>query len=354
MEEHIIDLKKVFQTLWAKRKVFYWVWPITFVLSAALIVCVPRKYQSTVVLAPESNSEGMLGGSLGGLASSFGFNLGSLGSSDAIYPTIYPDLVASPDFLVPLFNTHVTSADGQIDTRYYDYLLKMQKHPFWWYPKAWIGKIIKQMKGEGVGGRPAGTSANNGKEFDLFWLNKIQRGVLSAMQANIKCDVDKQTDIITIVVKDQDPLIAACMADTVSQALQDFVTEYRTKKARTDADYYQKMVDEAYEAYQQAQWAYTAYADSHIGTTQERYRAELSRLGNVMNQKQDIYNTFQQQYIAATAKLQERTPIYTIIQSASVAERASSPKRMLFVIGMLILVTIITSLWLTRKELLGL
>lgn len=353
MEENIVDLKKIAQTLWNKRKVFYWAWPITFVLSAALILCVPRKYQSSVVLAPEGSNDSGLG-TLGNLASSFGVNLGSLGSSDAIYPTIYPDLVSSPDFLIPLFETHVVSADGAIDTRYYDYMLKMQKHPFWWYPKAWIGKIVMQLKGEGIGGRPADTSTESRKEFDPFWLNKMQRGVLTAMQANIKCNVDKQNEMITIIVKDQDPLIAACMADTVSHALQEFVTEYRTKKARTDADYYLKMADDAWGAYQQAQIDYSVYADSHIGTTQERYRTELSRLGNVMNQKQSIYNTFQQQYIAATAKLQERTPIYTVIQSASVPERASSPKRMLFVLGMLILVTIITSLWLSRKELLGL
>lgn len=348
-EQNIIDLKKIFTTLWEKRKVFYWVWPITFVVSAALILCVPRKYQSTVVLAPEGSSELSMG-SLGGLASSFGVNLGSLGSSDAIYPTIYPDLVASPDFLIPLFETRVTSADGTIDARYYDYLLKMQKHPFWWYPKAWIGKMVMQLRHEDAGGRPSNRNDVNRKEFDPFWLNKMQLGVLAAMQKNIKCSVDKQNDMITIIVKDQDPLIAACMADSVSCALQDFVTEYRTQKARKDADYYREMAEKTYTDYQHAYIVYTTYADSHIRTTQERVRVELSRLENLMNQQQDIYNTFQHQYIAATAKLQERTPIYTTIRSASVSDKASSPKRMLFVLGMLMLVTIITSLWLTRKE----
>lgn len=351
-ENNIIDLKKIFTTLWEQRKVFYWVWPITFVLSAALILCVPRKYQSSVVLAPEGSSESGLG-ALGGLASSFGFNLGSLGSSDAIYPTIYPDLVASPDFLIPLFETHVTSADGSIDTRYYDYMLKMQKHPFWWYPKAWLGKLVMTIKGDGPGGRPAQAGEKASKEFDPFWLNKSQLGVLDAMQSNIKCNVDKQNEMITIIVKDQDPLIAASMADIVSRALQDFVTEYRTKKARIDADYYQKMMDEAWEAYQQAQTEYSTFADSHFGTRQERYRTELARLSNVMDQKQDIYNTFQQQYIAATAKLQERIPIYTTIQSASVPDKASSPKRMLFVLGMMLMASFITALWLTRNEIFG-
>lgn len=353
MEENIIDLKKVFQTLWNQRKVFYWVWPITFVLSAALILCVPRKYQSSVVLAPEGSDESGLG-SLGNLASSFGFNLGSLGSSDAIYPTIYPDLVASPDFLIPLFETHVTSSDGTIDARYYDYLLKMQKHPFWWYPKAWLGRMVSKIKGESVGGRPTKAGDIASKEFDPFWLNKKQLGVLNTMQKNIKCSVDKQNDMITIIVKDQDPLIAACIADTVSHALQNFVTEYRTKKAHNDADYYKQMSEKAYTAYQQAFAAYTAYAESHIHSNQERNRVELSQLNREMLQQQEVYNAFQQQHIAAMAKQQERTPIYTTIRSASVPDKASSPKRMIFVLGMLILATIATTLWLTRKEIFGL
>lgn len=349
-EQNIIDLKKIFTTLWEKRKVFYWVWGITFVVSAALILCVPRKYQSIVVLAPEGSNELSMG-SLGGLASSFGVNLGSLGSSDAIYPTIYPNLVASPDFLIPLFETRVTSADGTIDARYYDYLLKMQKHPFWWYPKAWIGKMVMQLRHEDAGGRPSKGNGVNRKEFDPFWLNKMQLGVLAAMQKNIRCNIDKQNDMITIIVSDQDKLICACMADTVSRALQDFVTNYRTQKTRKDADYFQKMADEAHTAYEQAFVAYTTYAESHTKATLERNRVEISRLNSEMMQKLEIYNTFQQQYIAAVARLQESTPIYTTIRSASVPDKASSPKRMLFVLGMLILSTIVTSIWLNRKEL---
>lgn len=347
-EKNIIDLKKIFTVLWEKRKIFYWVWPITFVLSAALILCVPRKYQSSVVLAPEGSSESGLG-ALGSLASSFGFNLGSLGSSDAIYPTIYPDLVSSPDFLVPLFETHIVSADGSIRTRYYDYLLQMQKHPFWWYPKAWVGGLMMKIRGEGLGGRPDEDGAPK-KEFDLFWLNKQQQGVLSDMQKKIKCSVDKKTDMITILVADQDPLICACMADTISLALQKFVTEYRTKKARTDAEYYKMMAEEALQAHLEAVNLYASYADSHIGTNQERYKVELSRLENDMSQKQNIYSAFQQQYIVATAKLQENTPIYTVIRSASVPVKASSPKRMIFVLAMLMLVTIVSSVYILYRE----
>lgn len=349
MEENIIDLKKVFQTLWEKRRVFYWVWPITFVLSAALILCVPRKYQSSVVLAPEGNSESGLG-ALGGLASSFGFDLGSIASSDAIQPNIYPEIIKSPDFLLPLFETQVISADGSIDMRYYDYIATKQKQPFWQYPKNWCIQGIEALKGNNLGGRP-NSNMEQEKEFDPFWLNKIQKAVLENVQDNIKCSIDKKTDMITITVQDQDKLICATMADTVSNALQKFVTAYRTQKARIDAEYFLRMTEEASLAYQEACIAYTSYADSHMATNQERVRAELSRLQNEMNQKQSIHNAFQQQYLSATAKLQANTPIYTVIQSASVPTKAASPKRVRFVLAMLVLVTLGTVCWLVRKEL---
>lgn len=350
-QQHIIDLKLIATTLWQQRKLFYWVLPITFVVSSALILCVPRQYKTSVVLAPEGGLDSSLG-SLGSITATLGFNIGNLGTSDAIYPTIYPELVASPDFLVPLLETQVTSADGSIHTRYYDYMLKMQKHPFWWYPKTWLVRMLSFGEAKKLGGRPVG-DGQPAKEFDTFWLNKLQLGVLSVMSKNITCFVDKQTDLITITVKDQDKLICATMADTVSLALQQFITSYRTQKARIDAEYYAQMREEALVNYQQAYETYVNYADSHFGLSQERYRIEADRLKRDMEQKQNICELFQQQYVAASAKLQENIPVYTVIQSASVPYKASSPKRVLFVLGMLVLASIITSIWITRKQLLG-
>lgn len=70
------------------------------------------------------------------------------------------------------------------------------------------------------------------------------------MGALIKCSVDKKDYVISISVDDQDPLICATIADTVRARLQQFITEYRTSKARTDLEYYQKMCKDAKEKYE--------------------------------------------------------------------------------------------------------
>ena len=108
-----IRLDVIFSSLWQHWRTYLVPLAVTFVLSSALILCVPRYYEVEVMLAPESSEGGSkLGGSLGGLASMAGINLGSLSSSDAIIPMFYPDVITSTDFLVPLFNAHVQTKAG--------------------------------------------------------------------------------------------------------------------------------------------------------------------------------------------------------------------------------------------------
>jgi uncharacterized protein involved in exopolysaccharide biosynthesis len=51
------------------------------------------------------------------------------------------------------------------------------------------------------------------------------------------------------------------------------------------------------------------------------------------------------------AKLQERTPVFTVVKGASVPIKPAGPKRMLFVAGMLILTFLGTAFYIVRKDL---
>ena len=53
---------------------------------------------------------------------------------------------------------------------------------------------------------------------------------------------------------------------------------------------------------------------------------------------------------ACKAKVQERTPAFTILQSASVPNKPAGPKRMIFVAAMLVLATIGCACYLFKKD----
>ena len=338
-ELKVINLREVIKTVWSRRKLFYKVIPITMVVSAIYIFPVPRYYSCSVMLAPETNAPSLGSGALGSLASSFGLDLNSMVSQDAISPELYPDLMESNDFIVSLFSIKVVNQDGDLKTTYLDYMQNHQAESPWSMPKTWIVNLFKS---DDEGG--------NGK-IDPFRLTRDQKDLVDMIMGNINCDVDKKTDVITITVTDQDPLICATMADSVKNRLQKFITDYRTNKARIDLEYYKKLASDAKQDYEKARRLYGSYADANNDIVLESFRAKQTDLENDMQLKYNTYTVLNTQLQAAMAKVQEYTPAFTELQGASVPVKPEGPRRMIFIIGMTFLVCVITALWVSRKEL---
>lgn len=319
---------------------------ITALLSAIYIWLVPRQYTSEILLAPElSDITGKSG--LSSIASSFGFNVGNSATGDAIYPDLYPQLMASNDFAAHLINYRVTTKDKSVSTTYYDYLLRHQKKG----PGDFPAKIMGAIKSIFV--KPEASPSNKGK-LNLFNLTKDEAGVLGTITGNINCKIDAKSGIITLTVQDQDPLIAATMANAAKDELQNAITRYRTNKAQVDLDYYRKLTAKAKQQYERARQLYGGYADANMDVVLESYKAKQTDLENDMQLKYNTYSTLNTQLQQAIAKVQENTPVFTVIKGASVALLPSSPKRMAFVLIMTLFACICTTLVVCRKDLIQL
>ena len=307
MEEQkkIIDLSKIFKLLWSKKKSFFIVWIVTFILSCIWIFPQPRYYQAEVSLAPETTGEDV--GGLAGIASSFGINMGGAGT-DAIYPTLYPDNPLTQPFRV-------------------------------------LSNSIKKAFSKAENGKPI-----TAKELNPFKLSEKDSKIFERATRNITCAVDKKTEVISITVIDQDPLVCATMADSVCRHLQDFIIMYRTKKARIDADHYQHLADSAKMEYESAVNEYSIFCDANQDIVLQSVNSKRDALEQDMQFKYNTYSTLAAQLEAMKIKLQERTPVFTTLKSASVPIKPAGPKRVLFVIGMLMLVTFINSIRIVNKN----
>lgn len=348
MEDHksqnIIDLREVVQKIWHSKKLFLKVWIITFVLSCLWILPQPRYYETTVMLAPETGAS-ITGGTLGNLVSSFGINVGTTAGADAIYPLLYPDVVSSNDFIVGLFNITVKTKDGEVETDYLTYLLKHQKLSIWSYPSIWVKKLFKAML-PSDDDQPVGEAGT----VNPYMLTKKEDLIVKGVRSSIRCSVDKKTDVVTISVSDQDPLVCATLADSIRTHLQDFIISYRTSKARTDVEYYERMKAETYADYQKAIQAYSDFCDTHREVILQSMQSRRDELENDMMMKFNTYNVMCNNLEGARAKVQERTPAFTTLQNASVPVKASKPKRMIFVLAMLLLASMATVVYLMNKK----
>lgn len=340
-ELEVIDLRQVFSKIWQRKMLFVKVLPIVFILSCLYIICIPRTYTTNTKMAPELDNP-MSGGTLGDIASSLGFNIGDMQTSDAITPLLYPDLMEDNKFVCDLFNIKVVSKDGEIKTTYYEYLKKYQKRPWWNKMMAPIKQLLAPKEDSVV---------KKSKQFNPYLLSKKDDAIVEAIRNNITLSTDKKTGVISINTKAQDALICKTLADSVRTKLQAFITEYRTSKAITDLDYYRKLMEDAKSSYERARRLYGSYADANNEVILESYRAKQNDLENDMQLKYNNYTAMVTQYQAAKAKVQERTPAFTMIKGASVPIKPSGPKRMLFVLGMTILAFFTTAFYVVRKDL---
>lgn len=350
MEENnnaeIIDLRIVLKKIVERKKLFLRTLPIAFILSSLIIISVPRTYTCQITLAPELSNQSA-GGTLSSLASTFGIDLGSAMTADAISPILYPDLLESIDFVVGLFHVRVRNLKGDIDTDYYTYLQEYQKTVWWNYPIQWIKQLINKMFAEEE-------SMANPQEInssESFMLSKKDHEIIETISDHISCDIDKKTDVITITVTDQDRLICATMADSVRIRLQDAITEYRTNKARVDMNYYEGLTTNAKAEYDNAREKYSKTVDANSKIAMQSVQSQIDNLENDMQVKFNTYSAMNTQYQAAKAKVQERTPAFTILQGVSVPVKPTGPKRMLFVFGILFLTFIGTIFYILKDDL---
>ena len=202
----------------------------TLIVTYLLMVCIPRYYKSEVSLAPEPTGST---GSLESLASSFGLGaLAKLGSQDAIYAEIYPEVVKSKNFIADLMTVQIKTKDGDIQCDYYTYMSDHQKEAWWEYL---IGKMTAAFDDT-----PDNATDHKG-QISVFKHTKKQDAVFNRIQKKITCRYDKKTDIVHVMVTDQDPLVSATMAEATCQKLQEFIIKYRTNKTRIDYEHSQKL-----------------------------------------------------------------------------------------------------------------
>lgn len=341
----IIDLTEIYQQLKKKKKVFFIVLPIVFALSCLWIFPEPRFYKCDVTLAPEMTGED-LGGGLASVASQFGVNVGG-GGTDAIYPTLYPDVMNSNEFIINLLKIKIKTLDGSISTDYYTYMTKHQK-------KNWLKQPFKKIMG-GIASvfikKDTLQSKSKGTAMNAFQMSKKDYDLVQGLKQKITCNVDKKTEVITISVQDQDPLVSAIMADSVRQHLQNFIIQYRTNKARIDVQHYSKLTKDAKKEYDASVIKYSSFCDANQDVQLQSFMSKRDELENEMQLKFNTYSALRTQLEAMKAKLQEKTPAFTTLQNATVPVLPAGPKRMIFVIGMCIMATLVTAFWLTRKSL---
>lgn len=334
IEESSIDFGAIWQAIKKHKMLYAKVLPIAFLIAIVIGFSIPKTYNCKILLAPEMGGKTGSTSGLASLASSFGVNIGGgSATGDAITPTVYPDLMNSVDFKTALFPVKVKRKGDKEPMTLYHYFKNEWKYAWW---EDWFGLRAPQKQKD--------TLVNN------FELTGEQAMIAGMIIKNVACTIDKKTNLITIDVTAQDPHVAALLADSVKTRLQDFLTEYRTQKARHDLQYVQSLQKQAKKDYEHARQLYVDYMDANQDVVLMAAMQKQTDLENEMQLQYNNYNALNAQVIDAKAKVQEVTPAFTTLQSATVPLGPAGPKKGQIVLIILFLAALFTTAWILYKE----
>lgn len=338
-----IDLVKLSLSLLKRWKLYLKTCGTALVIGLIIAFSIPKEYTTTAKLAPEVNDNTKKIGDLGGLAAMAGINLNNTSGSDAISPDLYPDVVQSIPFLIELFPVKVTNKERTLHATLYDYISKHQRETWWSYLLGAPFRGLASLR------HLFSEKEEQDNTVNPFYLTGEQHLVINELRSRIVIFVDKKTLVITVNVRMQDPVISATLTQVILEKLQTYITRYRTQKAKQDLKFTEKVYAEARTSYYKAQQAYAKFEDSNKNIISASYRTEQERLKNEMTLTFNVYNSLAQQYEQDKLKVQEQTPVYTIIDPATVPLRATSPNKVIILMAFLFLALLGTTAYIILK-----
>ena len=336
-DELEIDWMDILRRIYAIRKTLYKAAGVGVVLGIIIALSIPKQYTVTVTLSPEMGGDKASGG-LASLASSFLGGGATSSSNDALNVTLAPDIVASTPFILELFSTRVQTLDGELDTTLIAYLGE-QKQPWWGYIKAAPSMAIGAIKS--LFTEEADTTAT----LNPFQLTEKETAKVKGLRQSILAEVDKKTAMTTITVTLQDPKVTAIVADSVVAKLQQYIIDYRIKKAKEDCAYLEELYHERQQEYYEAQSKYAHYFDTNRNIAFQSVRAEQERLQNDMSLAYQVYSQVAQQLQVARAKIQEEKPVFAVVEPATIPLQPSGTSRKMILVGVIFFVVCGTGLW---------
>ena len=341
-EELEIDLMDLLRKVIGIRKKIYKAAGIGLIIGVIVAISIPKQYTVEVTLSPEMGSS--KAGGLSGLAASFlgsGVSMGD--GTDALNASLSADIVSSTPFLLELSAMDIPVTKNEVMTL--NTYLDEESSPWWSYVIGLPGMAIGGVKALFIEEDEDESNFLDKASQGTIELSKKESQKIESLKKKIAASVDKKSSMTTVSVTFQDPKVAAIVADSVVNKLQEYIIDYRTSKSKEDCLYLEKLFKERQQEYYAAQKKYADYMDSHDNIILQSVRAEQERLQNDMSLAYQVYSQVASQLQVARAKVQEEKPVFAVVEPAVVPLEPSGTSRKVYVLAFIFLSVCIVISW---------
>lgn len=312
------------RTAWLGRRTLLAVVALSAGLGMGIALLTPSEFRSEARIMPETETGP--GDTFRRLASVAGFDgIDGMADNDgmgAIRPDLYPGVIQSTPFILYLIDQSVTTVGG-LQTTVGNVL--MPDEGFGW----WLRTLFSAT--ETADKQPASVTPIPGRPVKL---SERQQELAEDIGERVGARLDTRSGVITISARMPDADVAAAVAQLTMDYLTEYVTNYRTEKARMDLSFYSLRLTESRQRYQKAQFNVFSYNDQHkyLVVVLQAATMEKQRMDAELSIAQAVYTDLSQQFEQAKLRVQERTPVFKVLEPANVPLKRVSPKRVVIVL----------------------
>lgn len=353
-----IKVKKIYSEWWAyvwlHRKLMGWVALSGVLVGLVVWLSMPNEYETDIFTVAEPRV--VYVDQYGAVT-----NRNSIGAErirDAILPSHYRRLMASPTFLLPLTSIPVTlDNDEHTSMTLYDYMAEHQRYPWWRYVVSGVLSIPRLMllpfRGGGEDNPSPSGSLRETLPADREGIVRLTRKdarVLSALRRRLDTEISAEKQSVTLKVRMQDPLVSAAVADSLLAHLHRYMNRYRREKEQQLLAENEELLRQTREDYHRAQDEYARYADSHRALATAAARAEQAKYRVRMQLAEREYRRANRLVQASRRRVAMERPVLTVIEGAKVPRHPAAPSAPLSV-GVCLLLAVGGGLgWLRLKR----
>lgn len=321
--EDEIDLVELARVIWSRRWFIIKVTGFFVALGLLIAFTSPKEYETSCTLIPEAMDGGSgINGSLGGLAALAGVDLGGMaGGGSTINPALYRSVAQSTPFLLELMKQKFYFNELGKQVSLYGYYME-------YYNTSLVSKIISAPFF--LMGWFSGEEEEADKRIvadEVLFLTKYQELVVNDLKERILVTMDWELNLVTIEVEMQDPQVAAEVGKFTQNYITDYVTNYAVSKSREQLKYLEAQYLERKVEFLQEQVKLAQFRDRNLNIHTAQAKSEEERLQSQYNLAFNVYNQLAQQRETLKLKVNENTPVFTILEPVRVPVSKSSPKR---------------------------
>jgi len=323
-EEEEIDLVEIVKSLWKSRFFIIKVSFIFFVLGVFVSLVSPVIYTSSTTFIPQtSQSTGASG--LSGVASLVGINLGGVGSSTEIPPSIYPQIVNSVPYKRELLEISIDFPENNETISLKDYLsqesgsgdfLSLLKK----YTIMLPFTILELFKAKNPNDKISSLNS------DIF-IGKKEEEMFKALDGLLSISVNTKEGFINLTSETGNAYASAVLTKAAEQILQNRVVEYKIKSAKEVLNFNLTQLQLKKIEFDSLQNKLALFKDSNLNIIDSRFQNSLQKLESEFAIVNAVYQELSKQVEQSKLQVSKDTPIFSVIQPASVPNFRSSPKR---------------------------